>query len=97
MEYWRGYMNWQLDNDWKCEICGKNEGLTWGLVHAQCRCNICHTQYRMRNIKDEVISKPICQLKPEYYYAAKEGYEALQKPIDEFSDDEWQEALMKKD
>ena len=33
---------------------------------------------------------------PEMREAAKEGFKILQKSIDEFSDDEWQEALTKK-
>ena len=97
MNYWEGYMNWPLDVDWKCKICDKNQGLEWGLIHAQCRCDVCHTQYRMRDEKDNVVSLPICQLKPEYFEAAKEGFAILQKPIDEFTDEDWKEALTKKD
>ena len=92
MDYWKGYMNWDLIHGWKCEVCGRNEGLTWGLAHATCRCNVCHSEYRMRNEKDEVVTKPICQLKPEFFKPAKIGFTKYQKPIDEFSDEEWEES-----
>lgn len=97
MEYWQGYMNWPLDQNWKCEICGKYGELTWGLAHAHCRCNRCHAQYRMRDEQGNVVTKPICQLKPEYYVAAKIGVKTFQKPLDEFSETDWQELLVKKE
>ena len=97
MKYWQGYMNWSLNPNWKCEICGENQGLTWGLVHAQCRCNVCHTQYRMRDEKDEVVKKPICQLKPKYYDAFKLIWEVYKQQIEEVSDEQWEEQLTKQD
>ena len=83
IEYWRGYMNWTLDIDWKCEICGENKGLEWGMVHAQCRCNVCHTEYRMRDEEDKIVSKPIVQWKAEYCEAIKAVWQKLHKPFDE--------------
>lgn len=97
MYYWQGNMNWPLAPDWKCEICGKNEGLTWGLVHAQCRCNNCHTPYRMRDEMEIVVNIPICQLKPEYYEAFKTIWEIYHIPIEEVNDEQWQESLAKQD
>ena len=92
MDYWNGYMNWGIDKNWKCEVCGKYEGMIWGLVHATCRCNVCHTEYRMRDGKDEVVDTPICQLKPEFFEPAKIGFAKYNKPIDEFTDEEWKES-----
>ena len=92
MDYWRGYMNWPLDPNWKCEICGSRE-LTWGLPHATCRCDVCHTQYRMRNEDDEVVSIPICQLRSEYKKSVKNAWDKLGIPIDEFSDQQCFELL----
>lgn len=90
--YWQGFMNWPLDENWKCEICGSRR-LTWGLVHAQCRCDVCHTQYRMREKEGKVVTIPICQLKPEYCIPAKLGWSKLKKPVDELSDSEWDSLL----
>ena len=68
---WDEYrMDWPLDKDWVCEICGKRN-LMWGFIHAQCRCAICHTQYRMRDGGGNVVRKPIIYLKPEYYEVIK--------------------------
>lgn len=90
-------MDWPINSEWKCEICKKYEGLTWGLVHAQCRCNVCHVQYRMRNEKSDRVTKPICQLKPEYYDAFKTIWEVYHIPIDEVTNEQWQESLTKQD
>ena len=95
MEYWQGYMNWEKSPDWKCEICGQNQGLTWGFVHAQCRCNVCHTQYRMRNKDGDIVTIPICQLKPEYYEAFKILWEKYKRPIEKTTDVEWDEVLVR--
>lgn len=89
MEYWRGLMNWPIDSKWKCEICEKYEGLTWGLVHAQCRCNVCHTQYGMRDKDGKVVTFPICQLKPEYHKAFKIIWDKDFIPEDEVTDEQW--------
>ena len=88
MKYWQGYMDWPLDKDWKCETCGE-QSLIWGLVHAQCRCTNCHTQYRMRDDEDKVVNVPICQLKPEYKEPAKRAYSKYKLPIDKLSDEQW--------
>ena len=34
MEYWRGMMDWPLDPEWTCEVCGYR-GLIWGLLHRE--------------------------------------------------------------
>lgn len=89
MDYWRGFMNWPLDKDWVCETCNEYGGLTWGFVHATCRCNNCHTQYSMRDENGDIIDFPISLLKDEYKTPAKEGYKKYQRPISEFTKDEW--------
>lgn len=102
MNYWESPMNWPLARGWECETCGHcpvgidgigllYSGLTWGLIHAQCRCNQCHTKYRMRNEEDNVVTVPICQLKEEYKERAKKGWQQYQKPIDEWTEDMWSE------
>ena len=89
MEYWRDVMNWPVDSDWKCETCRKNEGLKWGMVHAQCRCNNCHTQYYMREDDEPrtILTTPGCMLKEEYKEPIRKAYEKYQIPIDEMTDD----------
>lgn len=94
MNYWRGIVDWPIKKDWKCETCGSKSFLIWGLVHGQCRCNICHTQYMMRN-KDEAVDVPISRLKDEYKSPARKGYEEYKKPISKFTDDEWDKLLNK--
>ena len=84
-QYWRGGMNWPIDHNWQCEICG-NFSLTWGILHARCRCNECHVQYHMRNENDDIVTTPICMLKPEYYLPVKQIWLECQVPIDEWSD-----------
>ena len=93
MEYWRGQMDWPLERAWKCETCGENHGLEWGLVHAQCRCNKCHTQYYMRADDEErtILTNPKCMLKDEYKEPARQAFMAYNIPIDELSDVQWDE------
>ncbi len=67
--------------------------LTWGIVHATCRCNRCHTQYRMRDAEGEVVTTPICNLKPEYQEPAKWAWKEWGEPIDELSDYKWDKAI----
>ena len=93
MNYWRGYMNWPLAEYWKCETCGENEGLTWGLVHAQARCNVCHTEYRMRVDDGTITDKPVCRLKDEYKEPAKKGWTMYHIPISEWDDSKWDRAI----
>ena len=90
MEYWRGLMSWPIEGDWGCPICEADTWLEWGLVNGQCRCTICHTEYMMRE-GDERVTTPICQLKPEYIEPAKRGYNKFKKPIDTFTDKDWNE------
>jgi hypothetical protein len=91
MNYWQGSMNWPLDKDWKCETCGANMGLEWGLVHAQCRCNQCHTEYFMRDGDDKIVTTPICTLKPEYKEPARQIWLKYHAPMDATYDAWWYE------
>lgn len=90
MEDWYGVMNWPLDVNWKCEICG-SVALIWGLMHGVCRCEICHTQYRMNDDQGEVVIVPICMLKTEYYTAAKKLYQKYKTPMTQWTDAQWDE------
>lgn len=92
MRYWEGFMNWPKDDKWECEICGKTI-LIWGLPHALCRCANCHTQYRMINEKDERVTKPICQLKDEYFKPMKYLWNKYQLPTDEITEEQWNEGF----
>ena len=91
VEYWRGYMDWPLDENWKCDICDGYFGLTWGLVHGECRCNRCHAIYQMcANDKERtVLIKPICLVRPIFIQPAKLFYEHTGKPIDEATKEDW--------
>lgn len=88
-------MDWQVDEDWICEICNTKSRLVWGMVHAECRCNNCHAIYIMRDDNGNRITKPIINIKDDYIQPAKDGYVKLQKPIDEFTKEEWND--LKKD
>ena len=91
MNYWNGSMNWPLDEDWKCEICGKNYGLTWGLIHALCRCNECHAEYFMRSDdeKNERVTTPILLIKSTFIQAAMKFHRKTGKPVDDATREEW--------
>lgn len=94
MEYWEGNMNWKVDTDWVCETCGKRIGMTWGLVHAECRCDNCHTPYMMRDYNkdgDPIITIPISQLKEEYKEPLKLAWQKYSRPIDGLTKEEWEE------
>lgn len=91
VEFWEGIMNWPLDKDWVCEICG-NRGLIWGLVHGTCRCDHCHVQYYMRDANGAIVTTPLCQLKIEYYEATKEGRKKFKTPMSTWTDKQWDEA-----
>lgn len=93
MNYWEGIMDWPIDSNWQCEICGEKARPQWGLIHAQCRCITCHAQYRMRNDKDEVVTRPICQLKTEYNEPVKLAWEKYHIPLEELSDEQWAEFI----
>ena len=92
MDYWRCMMNWPLDSDWKCEVCGQHSPLTWGLTHGHCRCDVCHTQYNMR-IGHDILTRPRCALKPEYLLPAQHGWRKFFIPISEWTDEMWDEAF----
>lgn len=93
MNYWEGYMDWPLADDWKCETCGENGPLEWGFVHAQCRCMNCHTEYKMRDKDQNVVNTPICQLKDEYKIPSRLLWDKLHIPLELFSDDDWDSVM----
>jgi len=94
MQYWRGLMDWPVDRDWKCPTCGESRGiLIWGFIHAQCRCDNCHTEFYMRDENGERVETPICQLREEYKEPAKFAFEYFKKPISKLDDDEWDYAF----
>lgn len=92
MDYWKGYMNWPVAQGWVCETCEKDYGMTWGLANGRCRCDRCHTQYIMRD-GDKVVDTPISLLKDEYKEPARKGWKMYARPLDEWTDDEWDEAF----
>ncbi len=89
MEYWRGGMDWALDKDWVCYTCDQNAGLEWGMIHTQCRCNNCHTEYTMRADDEErtVLTVPKCMIKDEYKEPLRKAYKKHQTPIDNITMD----------
>lgn len=93
MNYWEGFMNWPVKDGWLCETCGEYSGLEWGLRHAECRCNTCHTQYYMRDLNDDqiILTTPHCELKDEYKEPAKKAWNKYHIPVDELSDEQWDE------
>ena len=95
MNYWQGAMNWPTERDWACETCGKNVGLEWGLVHAQCRCNECHTEYYMRNNDKErtLRTVPLSMLKDDYKEPIKKAYERYGLPVDRLTDEQFDEFM----
>ncbi len=103
LEYWKGSMNWPLDVHWKCVTCGTgpfmlaglmaNSNLTWGLPHALCRCDTCHTHYRMRDEDGEMTPTPICQLKPEFRESAQILWERDSIPLNEITDEAWDSVM----
>ena len=93
MKYWRGVMWLDIDDGWQCDVCDNNNGdasLTWGFVHAQCRCDHCHTQYRMLDENGKAVTKPICQLKPEFREPLRDEWKKRHVPWDEWPDGEFQ-------
>ena len=96
MNYWRGYMDWPIVKGWACSTCGSTGGLIWGIVHGVCRCDQCHTQYKMRNLETgEITDTPALLLKPEYITPAKIAWNTYHKPISELADDEWDKCFEK--
>lgn len=96
MNYWYGIMDWPIDGNWKCETCNEWSGLTWGIVHAECRCDKCHSIYTMRdNSKEErpLVTTPISRLKKEYQNAAPYAWEHYQIPLDDMTDTHWNYAF----
>lgn len=91
MEYWHGEMWWTLSLDWACIVCG-HRGLTWGMVHAECRCNLCHARYFMRNGDKKIVTVPVPLLKEGFRDPARTLWEKYRKPIDELTDAQWEGA-----
>ena len=92
MNYWYGMMDWPIEPGWVCETCGEPGWLIWGLVHADCRCDRCHTKYRMRDENRERVTTPICQLRPEFKAPAKAAWAKRQVPVDKLTPKQWIEA-----
>lgn len=108
MNYWEGVMNWPIDSDWECEVCGmvpprslveflmkRQPSLVWGFVNGTCRCGVCHTQYAMRDYDAEgkpPVTRPICRLKPEYKAAFIKLWAEHHRPVDQITDEEWKVA-----
>ena len=90
-DYWYGFMDWPIDRFWVCETCGKYQGLEWGLIHSECRCEKCHTPYWMRDKDDKIVRIPISNLKPEYKNLAKIGWKKYGTPIDSWDKEKWNE------
>jgi len=88
---WGGNMDWPLDPDWECEVCGAIS-LEWGIIHGVCRCTRCHAQYTMRH-DGKRLTTPRSLLKPEYKKAARLGWKPLGLPLDEWTDHMWSVAL----
>jgi len=92
MEYWRVFMNWPIERDWKCETCG-HLSLIWGIIHGVCRCNICHTQYTMRQ-DGERVTRPVSMLRPEYKEPIRRGWQEFDPiPLSEWTDAMFDEAF----
>ena len=101
--YWKGMMNWPIEVDAICATCGTefvsraapglvfSVALTWGLVHGECRCNVCHTPYSMRP-SEAIVTTPWLLIKEEYRAAAHKLWETHHTPIDEWTNDQWNEA-----
>ena len=85
-------MDWPVVEGWACSTCGGDRWeLIWGLVHGVCRCDMCHTQYKMRDLNTgEITDTPILLLKPEYIVPARIAFEVYRKPISELTDQEWE-------
>lgn len=107
MDYWEGTMNWPIDPDWACEVCGMTPAgdvakfvmgaasLTWGLCHGTCRCDLCHVQYTMRDWQAEGkprVTTPICLLRPEFKVAFIKVWAEHHRPVDQITDAEWEAA-----
>jgi hypothetical protein len=90
MNYWRGRMSWPLDAGWSCPICGYR-GLTWGLIHGECRCDQCHAIFGMRE-NGQPVSAPVCYIKEEYFGAAQEAWRTFRAPLDELTPEQWSQA-----
>ncbi len=70
-------------------------GLIWGLRNGDCRCDVCHTQYTMRDWGTEKftpVTRPICLLKSEYKAAFIKLWAEHHRPVDQITDEEWEAA-----
>lgn len=108
MNYWEGAMNWPIDADWECEVCGmvppgslveflmmQHGALVWGLRNGTCRCDVCHVQYTLRDWWTEgnpIVTTPICLLEPKYKAAFIKLWAEHHRPVDQITDEEWEAA-----
>ena len=97
---WHGTMNWPIEADWKCEVCGNkplmipcgpeghaviSHGLTWGLAHGSCRCNECHAQYRMCDVAYNRLTTPALAYDAYWAAVARAGWNEFHAPLDEWT------------
>jgi len=95
MNEWYGTMDWPIEPDWVCETCGNGSGgLVWGLTHGTCRCDMCHTPYRMRK-GETILTRPSNQIKEIYRLPVRLTWASYKLPIDQLSDEQWEEFLDK--
>jgi len=88
MDYWRCEMNWPIDSEWRCEVCGWIAGLTWGFAHGECQCDRCHAVYTMRP-DGEIVTVPVCRIKPDWMGATKRLWEEHGIFGEEATDEQW--------
>ena len=79
-------MNWPLDESWACETCGERI-LIWGMVHGVCRCDECHTVYRMRD-GTERVTTPINCIDSKWYPAYKKLWDDRHETFEAYTDEE---------
>ena len=86
-------MNWPLDEDWVCPICGERAGLTWGFIHGECRCNNCHAEFMMRDHDNNILTTPMSLVKEEYAEPAKFAWKNWHIPLDMLDNTDWEAAF----
>lgn len=94
MDYWRGYVDWELSYHWNCWACG-NKSLEWGMIHAECRCTVCGVHYFMRDENGQRVTVPISMTKDEYVEPFKLIWAKYHRHIDEVPDSLWDEYMTK--
>lgn len=70
-----------------------NNAMTFGLVRGECRCNVCHTPYKMVDGHRTPVTTPINKVKPEYRLAVIALWERTQCKVDEMELNALEEVL----